>query len=491
MAPREGNGSATGALLVKRKAEEYHAAPEKRLRSDDEKTFNNLDPDSAYATDDEANGSFTATTPLDSARSTPSSSSESDSEPVDISNKFPCTWPNCNRKFRKPCYLKDHILKHKNIRHFKCVVEDCDEAFFRRSHLLRHHLYKHSSERKLVCTWPECNRTFVDPIKLNAHINAHEKKFLLTCSGFPPCQETFRKKETLEAHIAKVHLNVLPFACEYEHPNTGEKCGQRFARPAHLKSHHVRIHEKDSRGKKPTIQHECEPCSLEISSASELKYHNTIHHGPPASERKNYSCPHKGCKHSYTANKNLLAHLRVKHAGDSFKFVCGETVIKNLSIPADTERNIDLTAWDTAQGCGKFCSYKEALKNHIRMEHFGLPSMWAAKQSDDDVNSDTTTPNRKKKRGGGGNGKIKEVDLIQQLTRKKTDYDDGRDLKCPVPGCWRKFYREYDVQVHLKAKRPTGHGLDDQEMDALLKSINAALNAPATSNQEQLSLKEE
>ena len=63
--------------------------------------------------------------------------------------KFTCPYPACDKKYRKPCLLRTHILSHYNIKPFVCSETNCSKSYTQMCHLQRHRLI-HNSKNNLI-----------------------------------------------------------------------------------------------------------------------------------------------------------------------------------------------------------------------------------------------------------------------------------------------------------------------------------------------------
>jgi hypothetical protein len=88
-------------------------------------------------------------------------------------------------------------------RQFRCTYPDCDRQFRRRTALERH-LICHSDERPYVCWVPECHRSFKRSDNLKAHYPTHAKmggrnRYVATLDNTSPAYSPeFRGRLTLE-----------------------------------------------------------------------------------------------------------------------------------------------------------------------------------------------------------------------------------------------------------------------------------------------------
>ncbi|CRG90381.1 Transcription factor IIIA [Talaromyces islandicus] len=399
------------------------------------------------------------------------------------SSKYPselkthlCPFDGCTKAFNRPARLQEHIRSHNNERVFKCTHGDCDKTFLRASHLNHHIKSAHTTVRDYVCDRPGCGKTFVTGTRLRRHLAAHDGSDKFRCTEYPPCNETFRKHSTLNRHILLAHLNQKPFPCQHVDSATGQECQQAFESAAHLRSHENRVHPKnrftctecasasnasfEASGNnnisassyfssyaelqahiKSAHPPRCIHCSFVCSTSRELRRHLEMSHGDVSlEERRQFPCTMPGCGRSFTKKGNLTVHIRTVHDGEK-RFVCGET---------DLSTSKKVEGWTMNDGCGKRYGSKLALEEHVRTVHLGLLNTKAERRERQGV---IKKPQSR--------SKSSNMSTMALLTGEGYADESGRHILCFVDECEHRFYREYDLWVHMQSK----HGCVEDEIE--------------------------
>lgn len=192
--------------------------------------------------------------------------------------KHHCTWDGCTRSFKKPAYLVEHLLIHKDERPYIC--SDCDGKFRRKQHLLRHIELVHSSEttqsskRQYTCDIEGCSAEFS---------LAHQLK---------------RHKESIRTHSIKESTNI---------PKKPIKPIEKQKPPI--------IVSKISKDDKEAV--------TLCKSTSAMRY----------------TCPHSDCGRSYTSKSGLNVHIRAFHDRTNiFECTCGKKFSFKCSLLKHQER---------------------------------------------------------------------------------------------------------------------------------------------------------
>ncbi|ELT96053.1 hypothetical protein CAPTEDRAFT_175082 [Capitella teleta] len=235
-----------------------------------------------------------------------------------------CPFEGCSKSFTRNYRLDQHKRSHTKERPFVCGEEGCERSYSRQQHLTRHHSVK--------------------PVQ---RVRCYDYRF--QCCN---CEESFHKKFQLRHHQFTAHKGVLPFQCEI--------CLKRFNQSSHLN-----VHKKKHQGftcpesgceqhftkwsllrKHKATEHKtgfsCNVCHKVFKLPSALKEHSSTHQGVA------FACPHDGCPRSYTAKRNLNAHVRSVHQGK--KFAC------------------------TKDGCTAVLASKQKLTEHLQKMHSAAPS---------------------------------------------------------------------------------------------------------------------
>ncbi|EED16859.1 C2H2 transcription factor (TFIIIA), putative [Talaromyces stipitatus ATCC 10500] len=387
------------------------------------------------------------------------------------SSKYPselkthlCPFEGCTKAFNRPARLQEHLRSHNNERIFQCTYDNCEKTFLRVSHLNHHIKSAHTAVRDYVCDRRGCGKAFVTGTRLRRHLAAHDGRDKFRCTEYPPCNETFRKHATLAQHIMSIHLKQKPFPCQYVNPATGQRCSQAFDTAAHLRGHENRVH-SESRFTctecasdnlsfasyaelqahiKSVHPPECPHCSLRCQSSRELRRHLEISHGDVSlEERRQFPCTVPGCGRSFTKKGNLAVHVRTVHEGEK-RFVCGET---------DLSTSKKVEGWTGTDACGKRYSSKIALEEHVRTTHLGLQNSKAERRERLGLNKE---PSKRKTNH--------DVSTMTLLTGEGYADQSGRHIACLVSDCQYRFYREFDLFVHMRSK----HGYEERDIDNLI-----------------------
>ena len=411
------------------------------------------------------------TQPTTQTPSTPLSSKPSPRYPSDLKNHV-CSYDGCDKTFNRPAKLAQHIRSHNNERPFVCPHPPCTKDFLRDSHLKHHIKSAHSDVRDHVCEWEGCEKSFMTSTRLKRHHAAHEGRQKFMCTE---CAQSFRKHGTLQAHFTTAHEGKKRFMCAVQ-DDEGKECGKGFDTAGKLKTHEGRVHggkrfwcstcNPQGQAINPgsgeelafstyaslqehiKIEHPptCAECGLQCSTQGTLKSHVEVQHGAlGVDERRTHACPGPGCERGFTKKGNLDTHLRLVHGDKSF--VCG-------GVDLTTLKNIE--DWNGQNACGRALSTKANLIEHIRTAHMGL---------DHSRKSKTKMKARVSK---GGLSKQEEASAITRLTGSGYGKETGRNIACVLSNCDFRFFRDYDLEIHLEI----AHGLPFHEAQLLMSERN-------------------
>ncbi|XP_035826483.1 PR domain zinc finger protein 1 isoform X2 [Aplysia californica] len=110
----------------------------------------------------------------------------------------------CDRKFRYPSQLKDHMQSHNGNRPYMCT--ECGMDFMKEHHL-KAHQFTHTGLKPYTCDI--CGRSFNQRANLQRHKLIHETHRTFKCNT---CGKLFTQPQTLKAHQV-VHADRKPFEC--------------------------------------------------------------------------------------------------------------------------------------------------------------------------------------------------------------------------------------------------------------------------------------
>ncbi|KAF2403247.1 hypothetical protein EJ06DRAFT_490186 [Trichodelitschia bisporula] len=406
-----------------------------------------------------------------------------------------CTEDGCDRVFSRPCRLEEHIRSHNGERPFACHFDGCGKTFQRDYHLSRHVNGAHKNIRDYFCDREGCDKSFSTAQRLKEHIKRHDKRNEFTCTGFPPCGEVFRKRSTLQAHIAAQHHGLKAFECPHNDPITGSPCGSGFNTQGRLNEHIARNHsgpryvcticashtsiQDDGSGKPPHITFQfyrysdlrahneavhplsCPHCRTACTSQREMNRHLELQHpeyAPTPTLVAQFPCPEEGCDRIFTKYGNLKIHISSVHLKVR-GFVCGVT---DLS----TSKRLEGLQWDPeTDGCLKSYLGKAALEDHVRTEHLGLvrwAKRGAQREGDEDEDAEQR-PVKKQRRGKAPGLTVSAASLLTGVGYEQS----GRHISCVIPQCEHRFFREYDLRLHLD----TAHGKAKMEVEELIAEL--------------------
>lgn len=250
---------------------------------------------------------------------------------VVIDKSYMCQY--CPEKFKTYYQLKSHMVRHKSVQVYKCVVRNCFGTFKDLDEFLDH-TNTHNDEMTYRCH--QCNKTFISLYELAVHQYSHglypgnksgprhfqcnkclnkyatpealEHHMSTTNHSIPcpHCQKIFTCERFLRKHLAS-HGTENLFECQV--------CNKSFKTEHYLKNHAL-IHT----GEKPF---ECEECGATFNRKDKLKRHNLIH-----DKRVRYKCPFKfvsGCEKEFNRPDKLKAHLLSHSCVKQFSCqICGK-----------------------------------------------------------------------------------------------------------------------------------------------------------------------
>ncbi|KAJ3327714.1 hypothetical protein HDU76_011259 [Blyttiomyces sp. JEL0837] len=353
-----------------------------------------------------------------------------------------CTFPGCDKTFKKKSKLDQHSLSHTDERPFACHVAGCDKRYRRQAHLAVHSLTHEvlpELRKPFICPKEGCMSSFATKHHLTRHERTHETPKPHVCDR-GGCTETFAKAFQLRRHICE-HDGKLPYPCEHQN------CDKSFPTPSKLKAH-AQTHAEISRyacGHGGCLQtftkwsalqshirqehkNECPSCEKTFARKDVLKAHMKTHD----QDREIFPCTWPDCPKSFSSPQNRTVHVKAVHEQ-----------IKPYTCDFD--------------GCGAEYAHKHLLSRHKRLHD----PLYKAE------------PKKKRKDA------LPEPSILDQLTGHDTVELTGRTITCWVDGCDRRFRRDDHLTRHLETVHEdeweawliahvgigTNESLDDEGMD--------------------------
>ncbi|PVV00863.1 hypothetical protein BB560_004735 [Smittium megazygosporum] len=218
-----------------------------------------------------------------------------------VSKEYSCSF--CDKVYRKPSKLQEHIRSHTGERPFKCTFPGCDKTFIRQSHLSVHNRTHYSDlKNKYKCNFENCSAAF--------NTNQHLKRHLTIHSNSNPYKKdamNLLANTNLYTFIphSRTHSIVQRYMCGYKN------CNLKFPKLVDLKAHIKDAHKQSS------IQ--CPECNKKFSRHDVLSEHMKTHD----SDRELIHCPYPDCSRVYLRESSLNIHIRSFHSNIK-PFKCSE-----------------------------------------------------------------------------------------------------------------------------------------------------------------------
>lgn len=192
----------------------------------------------------------------------------------------------CKLHFDRQGDYKRHMIKHSNLRPYKCEI--CDKAFKRSSEVSNHT----QIHRGIEYACEVCGFTTINKFSLRMHHRrVHQRDFRYRCDQ---CDKGFMSNYDLEDHKAS-HLGRKTFICEF--------CGNAYSQKSYLVAHKRVIHRIQKSAPK---EFQCNICNKSFATEQNLRNHVGLH-------SQTFLCAQCGKK--FATNHALKLHGR-KHTGE-------------------------------------------------------------------------------------------------------------------------------------------------------------------------------
>lgn len=244
----------------------------------------------------------------------------------------------CGTRFTQQTQLTNHQKQHAPEKAFKC--DDCGVEFADNRELLSHCITAHAREGNKCGV---CGKMFGRKKHLDKHKEIHNRESRRYKCKF--CEDSFLNKNDCRTHEA-IHTDEKSFSCEY--------CGKQFRHKSGLK-YHIRTHT----GEKP---YTCKTCGKSFRTNSYLHKHMMFHTGV-----RPYRC--EQCDKGFTCKNDLVAHVRT-HTGER-PFAC-QICGKSFKEMATMKKHV--TSIHTCPICGTTFVDRSELSMHIASHQIGITS---------------------------------------------------------------------------------------------------------------------
>lgn len=192
----------------------------------------------------------------------------------------------CKLHFDKQGDYKRHMIKHSDLRPYKCEI--CDKAFKRSSEVSNHT----QIHRGIEYACEVCGFTTINKFSLRMHHRrVHQRDFRYRCDQ---CDKGFMSNYDLQDHKAS-HLGRKTFICEF--------CGNAYSQKSYLVAHKRVIHRIQKSAPK---EFQCNICNKSFATEQNLRNHVGLH-------SQMFLCAQCGKK--FATNHALKLHGR-KHTGE-------------------------------------------------------------------------------------------------------------------------------------------------------------------------------
>lgn len=242
----------------------------------------------------------------------------------------------------------------------------------------------------------------------------HEIKF--SCDL---CGKTFKQKPELIDHMYTYHMNVK-FSCNL--------CSAEFRSSLKVGTHKRFAHNK---------KYKCDKCDAAYSVPSHLADHVRVKH-----EKKRYYCTFPGCSKTLSSRSNAKKHLHIAHSSEPEVVEKSVDICKNINKNKTLEFSCDL--------CGKVCSKKQHLIDHMHTYHINIKyncNVCSAEfRSNEKLKKHERRVHNKKFKCGECTADFGESYLLVEHIKVK---HEGERFHCRYSGCSLTFLSKSTETAHF------------------------------------------
>lgn len=253
------------------------------------------------------------------------------------------TCPFCSKHFISDYFLKNHILKHINMK-ISCNI--CYESVKSKFHLFEHVKMVHVDIQKDYSVCDTCGRGFANKKSFLLHKKTHIKK---EC---PLCDKLFKSQNTFDTHFQR---HAYKFnGRKFSRSKTCSFCEREFSSENELSLHVNKSHLQI----KP---YNCDMCEKQFYTEHNLSSHKKLH-----SYRTKETC--EFCSKIFKCRRDLVSHVR-KHIGIKPHHcqICRE------SFYSETGQQKHMKKLHGGKYCCRLCksvfNRKLDLKAHVNVAH--------------------------------------------------------------------------------------------------------------------------
>ena len=272
----------------------------------------------------------------------------------------------------------------------------------------------------LACTFAGCDKVFDRKLRLEDHLRSHnnERNFVCPHEG---CTKAFLRDSHLKHHIKNQHTDIRDYVCDWE------GCGASFTTGTRLRRH-IETHEAKEKFRCRGYS----GCDQTFRKQETLDRHIlSVHQNvKPFPCKELDSLTGTPCKKSYDTAEHLRSHVRAKH--DTTRFSCDECKARNMDILHNSEGQDDR---EVVQA--HFATYGE-LQAHITIVHPPTCNLCPT----------SFTTNKELQR---------HLEVQHGILSSKTIGKEASLLACTYEGCFKKFTKKGNLNVHVKTVHENKH----------------------------------